>query len=381
MNISDSFVDKIRSFTQTTPSSVSPSEKQVNEIAKLIHTTSNVRPSNQSSEFLAERILALEQITPEKLSFKRNWQIKLCTLAFINLYDHVRIKNILNDRQLLIEKYLQQILSPSNTDPEKNTHLLQILEHADTKTSREILKYALKAENSELIKRCRESLGNDSFKQKELQKLFVPSRTFVDTYDLHDTAALRYLIAEGVNVNTKVHGKTLLQWSIGKGETNRKNDIVDLLIKAGVSLEPQEPGERSPLMHALAADNKRAALKLIAAGANVHPDPNEPSINVGKLAYKTPLDYASAHGGVDIVAALLAKGARANEGHLKLARESGFNSEIVKQLVAMIEANLLKASTTPQYPPPPYESSTPQYTPFPRPEPSAPPPPPDESTP
>jgi ankyrin repeat protein len=137
---------------------------------------------------------------------------------------------------------------------------------------------------------------------------------------------VRFFLNSGAIINTE--GQTALFLAAANGHT----DVTKLLLERGA-----DPNLRSrgylPLVIALEKEHWADALALLNAGAD--PDPHEqfPS-PLGKLVkIQTPLEIAAPSGSIEIVAALLEKGARVSEGAVEFAIR-GCNKPVVRALVA-----------------------------------------------
>lgn len=241
-------------------------EWQVNNLAKLMHDASkkiqeHLHQTYLSSSELVTRITTLEQLTHEKVFLKRQWHHYFFTLSFIKLHDHVKAKKILNDRQTLIEQYLAKFLSSENTDPAKCEHILHILDHANNKTKREILKDALRKNDQVIIKRCRELLPDDTFKQKEWEHAIKK----------RDLVKITSLISEGVNVNTMIQGNTALMLIIKSKYIPRqvRQQLTQQLLAAGADPNIKDRNGETALMHAVRGGHPSIVQNLIAKGADL----------------------------------------------------------------------------------------------------------------
>ena len=122
----------------------------------------------------------------------------------------------------------------------------------------------------------------------------------VDAMKRQDTAAVRVLLAHGVDVHAaQPDGATALHWAAHWDDS----DAVELLLRAGADVNASNDFGVTPL--ALAAGNASPALvhRLLQAGA----DPNAP-----RSTGETPLMTAARTGSVGAVEALLAHGAHVN---------------------------------------------------------------------
>lgn len=122
-----------------------------------------------------------------------------------------------------------------------------------------------------------------------------------------DTAQVRKLIAEGVDVNEKdSSGYTALMWAARNGHTEIARALVDA--RADMNVRDCAVNGWTPLMHAIHKNQNDAARLLIERGADVNAqagDCRERKVEGGKTA----LAYAAANDNAEIVRALLAKGA------------------------------------------------------------------------
>lgn len=243
---------------------------RIKEIAKTINsamqnTTQQLQHAHLSSSALKERVLTLEEITEKKVLPPRKAYLHLLTLGisyyFVKRHDHKNAEKILGNRQILVNNYLMQLLAPTNTDPEKNIHILQILKVAGTQTRREVLKYALGQRDQALITKCRKLLENDGFMQKEWKAALKQLKVSPDL------TRVRVLIEAGVNINAIVSGKTALRWAARYADYK---EFVDLLIQAGADLEkPSRFGRSTPLSVAIQNHVPENAIALIRAGVDL----------------------------------------------------------------------------------------------------------------
>jgi ankyrin repeat protein len=138
---------------------------------------------------------------------------------------------------------------------------------------------------------------------------------------------VEYLIANGVNVNAKDNdGRTLLHVGVCI------KDVVEILIENGANINAKDNEGHTPLYHLLVRPygpkitNPEATTEmlkfLISKGAHVSVKDSS------KLFYRPIM-----HGCTEIVAILLARGIKAEDGDINRAA-SGGHSEIVKLLVA-----------------------------------------------
>lgn len=139
-----------------------------------------------------------------------------------------------------------------------------------------------------------------------------------------------FLIANGANVNAKdKDGRTLLHYKIFSPE----KDLVETLIENGANINAKDNEGRTPLYHLLvrprhrgAIDNPEATTEmlkfLLSKGAHVNIKDSS------RLLY-----HPIMHGCTEIVAILLARGIKAEDGHINRAAERG-HTEIIKLLVA-----------------------------------------------
>lgn len=123
--------------------------------------------------------------------------------------------------------------------------------------------------------------------------------TLVDAVRKHDAAAIRQLLRQKVDVNTRAGDATALHWAV------RGNDagIVDLLLSAGADTNAANDYGVTPIM--LACTNGNAALvsRLLAAGADA---------NAAQESGETVLMTCAHHADASSVKALLAAGAHPN---------------------------------------------------------------------
>ncbi len=131
----------------------------------------------------------------------------------------------------------------------------------------------------------------------------APEATLADAMQRGDTAAVRVLLEQRVDVNaTQGDGATALHWAVYLNDA----ETTAVLIRAGANVAPPNNYGVTPL--GLASQNGNAAIiaQLLAAGV----DPNDPRQSVN--GSETPLMLAARSGHVDAVETLLDAGAEVN---------------------------------------------------------------------
>ena len=129
-------------------------------------------------------------------------------------------------------------------------------------------------------------------------------RPLIDAVKMGDTAALRTLLDQQIDVNAaEVDGTTALHWAVQRNDT----EAADLLLGAGANVQAENRYGVKPLALASLTGSGAVVEMLLNAGA----DPNSASPEG-----ETPLMLAARTGTIDVVRALLASGAEvdATEG-------------------------------------------------------------------
>lgn len=220
---------------------------EVTTLAKQIHQKIN-QESKLSNEELQWRISVLEDITSKnQLLPKRSlWHLASFGISYVcvKIYDQHRANTILEEKQQLIDKYLAQMLTSLEPSEENCAMLSKMLDHGTPKNTKEILKYALKHNHQELLKKCRAHPIENSPEEIEKWNLLISTTYDVDSNNEQNASFkeatkeivknnIKELIANGIDVNIKIHGKTALEIACETDDTV----LASHLIQAGAHID------------------------------------------------------------------------------------------------------------------------------------------------
>lgn len=213
------------------------SSKEVTQLAQEIHQNNNTQTSELTNEDLKSRITILGGLNSKRQLLPKRSLWHLATLGisylFVRIYDHIRASSILKEKQQLIDKYLAQMLTSLEPTKENIDILTRILfRYGNAKNTKEILKYALRHNQQELIEQCR-GLPIENAPEDIAQWNKIFQDLDADQAEEGQYPILQELIAKGMDINVRINGKTALEIACEK----RDFALADVLIKAGAHID------------------------------------------------------------------------------------------------------------------------------------------------
>lgn len=236
---------------------------QTNKLANLIHTENTNASAGLPIAELAGRINLLNKITSKSLLPKRSLVVRLATFGLLTHCDRQKAKLVLKEKEELTTKYLNLLLQAEPTA--KNINLVSgLLDSNYPHMTKEILKYALKHKQGELIKLCRKlPIENTPKEIKQWKELFIAQIKKID--DPKAFEKFETLIAAGIDIHMPIiDNKNALQIVCDLND----GDMVEMLVSVGADVH----ATKQALIEALERGHTLTAGALIDAGVDLNVD-------------------------------------------------------------------------------------------------------------